>query len=963
MKPASPKPGSRARENWRGASLIALSVLALGLCVCATAAVSLVDRVPRQIDRYLMTRTGEVGLYGVTYADDSTGWLTVNVAAASTDSLSYAAVLGEGGRAVQINYHFTNWQGSGETYTRVDTLARQDNRLLLLAQQHPDRVEFLEPPIETWSPALLRSSAAAPVETATTLYGQDWTLRAWLDGEEPWTLPDGRSVTAQRFKVEWQTQGEVLDTMTTWYVPGVGEVRYEEVDDAGNVILTAKLVTNSRLDYRAAAAVPWEALVETEGGETALFREGLDRTGAWPEAALGQPELRVIYRRQGGVGITASPVYAQGLFFVADQSGRLQAVEAYGAAPRWQFTAGGPIVAAPAVAGVVVYVGAADKHVYALEAREGHYLWRHGLRDNVSTAPAVLDGVVYVGAEDRTLYALDARTGEERWHYVAGDRIVSSPAVADGRVIFGADDGVVYALDAAAGNLLWRYALDSAVVATPAIGPNGVVFAASDGQQLAALEAASGRALWTVETRFGYLASPAAGPTHVYTADIEGNVAAYAAASGERAWLWDDPADGGFVSSPLLVGGHLLAVNTRGQLHVWEAETGARLHTVQIGDGMTASPTWTGEAVLLANAEGDLLVLSGDPTKRSLSLTQQWQGEYGAGSEFGGDESQLVARSLYADPLPVGERLYVLVRGGELWAVDPATGVGTAITALGEEAWATPAEREGTLYAVTVSGQVNAIDLRSGDSAWETDLENTTRFGPAVDETRVYVHTLGAPRTVVSALDRATGEVVWEQRLADGNATPVLSGNHLLVAGAAITALDPATGEVRWESEPLVALGTLGVFDGVAYGGDGDGEGASFLAVDAATGATLWRREDEATYRYGRPAFDAASDLVMAGTQEGRLYAFEAATGELRWRFQADSALQSTLLVRDGVVFFTALSGSLYAVETGTGRLLNHFRPGTNINTLAGPALAGDQVFTAHGTTLYALHLSAEGRP
>ena len=99
MRPRKNPPAPRPRESRRGAGLIATSMLALALCVCATAAFSLADRLPRQVDRYLLTRPGEAGLYRVTYAEGSTGWLTVNVVNASADSLSYAALLGEGGRS------------------------------------------------------------------------------------------------------------------------------------------------------------------------------------------------------------------------------------------------------------------------------------------------------------------------------------------------------------------------------------------------------------------------------------------------------------------------------------------------------------------------------------------------------------------------------------------------------------------------------------------------------------------------------------------------------------------------------------------------------------------------------------------------------------------------------------------------------------------------------------------------
>jgi outer membrane protein assembly factor BamB len=945
------------REGWRGAALVALSVLTLMGCVCLLLGYGLAESLPRQIDRYLLTRPGDAGLYRVTYADGSTGFLTVNVIRPNSDSLSYAAVLGQGGQAVDVSYHFTNWQGSGQPYTRVDTLARNANRLLLLAQRLPNTTVFPQPPFDAWNAGLIRSDQETPYEAQVQLYNQDWDYRAWRDGGETVVLPDGTSASADILRMEWWSSGALVDETLQWYVPGIGEVRQEERDGQGQRLMTVELVNNTRLGPEAAAGLPWTELVDSDAGEPAFFRAGPRRTGAWPTASLAGPDLRIIYRRPAGVGVTASPAYAGGLFYLADQEGRLVALDAYGAAPRWQFTAGGPITAAPAVAEGIVYVGAADKHIYALEAREGHFLWRRRVLDNVSTSPVVADGTVYVGAEDHALYALDAHTGALRWRFVAGDRLVASPALAAGRVFFGADDGVIYAVEAASGRLLWRHAMDSAVEATPAASEAGLVFVGSDNQQFAALDAASGREVWSVQTRFGYLASPSVGRDRVYAADLGGALHAYEAATGAVAWEWQDPAEAGFVSSPLLVGAHLIGINRDGRLHVWDAETGRLLHTVSVGEAVTASPTWTGEAVLVANAAGDLLALQGGPEARSLSFERRWQQDYTA------RDADLQASTFFADPILAGGRLYGLLRGGTLWSIDPGTGAGSMLASLGDEVWGTPAERDGVLYAVTASGQALAYELASGETRWTTGLSEATRFGPAVDDARVYVHTFGGQQTIVSALDRTTGAVLWQHGLDDGNSTPVVDGDRLYVSGTAITALEAASGEVRWESEPLVALGTLAAFNGAVYAGDGDEKGASFLAVDATTGDTLWRRDDPVHFLYGRPAYDAQTNTVLAGTQEGVLYAFAAGTGEVRWRLPVEGALQSTLQVGDGIVYATSYHGFLYAADITTGRLLNQYRPGSNLTTLAGPLLERDVMYTVYGTTLHALSVRLEGGP
>lgn len=67
--------------------------------------------------------------------------------------------------------------------------------------------------------------------------------------------------------------------------------------------------------------------------------------------------------------------------------------------------------------------------------------WGIPTADNVSASPTVVDGVLYVGSWDGTFYAVDAETGEQLWtfliddpHEVAFGRIVSTAAVDTVRV-------------------------------------------------------------------------------------------------------------------------------------------------------------------------------------------------------------------------------------------------------------------------------------------------------------------------------------------------------------------------------------------------------------------------------------------------------------------------------------------------------------------------------------------------
>ncbi len=128
--------------------------------------------------------------------------------------------------------------------------------------------------------------------------------------------------------------------------------------------------------------------------------------------------------------------------------------------------------------------------------------------------------------------------------------------------------------------------------------------------------------------------------------------------------------------------------------------------------------------------------------------------------------------------------------------------------------------------------------------------------------------------------------------------------------------------------------------------------GGDVAAFRAGTGpgdrqaAWLWRTRLGPVYR--RPGVDRAARTLFVPSADRHLYALDAATGQLRWRFAADAAVLSEPLAvtagPDGYVVFTA-GERLLAVEAATGRLAWSV-PGRGFS--AGRAACdGERVYTA----------------
>lgn len=90
------------------------------------------------------------------------------------------------------------------------------------------------------------------------------------------------------------------------------------------------------------------------------------------------------------------------------------------------------------------------------------------------------------------------------------------------------------------------------------------------------------------------------------------------------------------------------------------------------------------------------------------------------------------------------------------------------------------------------------------------------------------------------------------------------------------------------------------------------------------------------------------------------MYAFNAASGELLWRFQAIESLRNASpAVANGVVYFGADEYNLYALAAGSGKLLWEYYTGT-YNTEGSPAVASGMVYFTSRGYLYAFHLPSQ---
>jgi len=156
----------------------------------------------------------------------------------------------------------------------------------------------------------------------------------------------------------------------------------------------------------------------------------------------------------------------------------------------------------------------------------------------------------------------------------------------------------------------------------------------------------------------------------------------------------------------------------------------------------------------------------------------------------------------------------------------------------------TPLVHDGVMFVHAYGDKVQALDAATGDLLWQysrrlpKDRPPSVKRGIAIYGTRLYVPTSD---THIVALDAKTGNVVWDEPIADAKAGYGLTGGPLVANGKVmvgttgraaggnfIVALDAVTGKPAWHMNTIAQPGQNG---GNSWNG---------LAVEKRNGASVW---------------------------------------------------------------------------------------------------------------------------
>ncbi len=386
-------------------------------------------------------------------------------------------------------------------------------------------------------------------------------------------------------------------------------------------------------------------------------------------------------------------------------------------------------------------------------------------------------------------------------------------------------------------------------------------------------------------------------------AEALGQAAKVGSATGGQSW---STAGGGLTNDPGNV-----AISVSGN-RAWRAQVGSS------GGGLTTSalrvssrPVSDGSRIYVYKPNGEVVALStGGGRQWTQNLRPEGERDVGPGGGVAVEGGVVYAATSYRQvaALEAGS-------GREIWKVDidtPARGA--------------PVAGAGHVIVVSQSNEVYALKQSDGSVAWTyAGIEETAGLlsaaNPAISGNRVIVPFSSGE---IMAIDIKSGEPAWIDGvsrgfrtlalsgLADVSASPVVSGSTVYATGVAgrTVAVDARTGQRRWEQD-LGSVHTPVVSGSALFMVDLDDR---MVALNLKNGETLWAtalpRPEKKKKRRNWSGQILANVALVAFSRDGQIAIVDAASGKTMLTQRTNTDVYVTPIVAGGrIIVLTGNDG------------------------------------------------------
>jgi serine/threonine protein kinase len=241
-----------------------------------------------------------------------------------------------------------------------------------------------------------------------------------------------------------------------------------------------------------------------------------------------------------------------------------------------------------------------------------------------------------------------------------------------------------------------------------------------------------------------------------------------------------------------------------------------------------------------------------------------------------------------------------------------------------DEVRGSPTIHEGILYVGAYDNNLYALQSKSGEFIWKYATDGGVVSKPAVYEGNVY---FGSEDKHLHVISTRSGKIVWTY-FTQGpiRSSPRIAEGHVFIGSddAYLHAINAMTGRRAWSIDAGAPIRStpLAVGEYVYFGT----ESGDMFCIDLG-GTIKWRFKAKRSITSSPVACD------LRGSVDTVLYALDARTGYVLWRFRMNRATISTPCLVDNYIFIGSVDGNIYCIDIHSAKEVWHYPTENQVNS------------------------------